>query len=78
MAPWTPSEKWSQAKKDAHDRNADRTNKVWGNENETERKEGVVKEFELSKEVKSKINSTVSTNEGQSSTSKDNNKSQKM
>lgn len=81
MAPWTTYEKWSQAKKDKYNKNAERINKAWGEKNEIERRERVAKELELdeskklelvdeSKEVQSKINSTVSTNEDQSPTSK--------
>lgn len=71
--PWTSSEKWSQEKKDAHDRNAERINKAWGKENERERRERVTNALGFRKD-KSKINSEASTNQGQSSSSN----SQKM
>lgn len=71
--PWTPSEKWSQEKKDAHDKNADRMNKAWGEKNERERREKVANALGFEKD-KSKVNSDSSTIKSQSSSSK----SQKM
>ncbi|WP_425380858.1 hypothetical protein [Spiroplasma endosymbiont of Polydrusus pterygomalis] len=71
--PWEPSEKWSQATKDAHDKNADRINKAWGEKNERERRERVANALGFEKD-KLKINSEASTSKGQSSSSK----SQKM
>lgn len=71
MAPWTTPNQWSQAKKDAHDKNGEETNKIQRKEEETKRRDRVAKELvDESKEVQSKINSTVSTNEDQSPTSK--------
>ncbi|BET39620.1 hypothetical protein [Spiroplasma ixodetis] len=71
--PWTPSEKWSQEKKDAHDKNADRMNKAWGESKEKERRERVANALGFEKD-KSKVNSEDSTSKNQSS----NRKSQKM
>lgn len=71
--PWESSEKWSQATKDVHDKNADSINKAWGEKNERERRERVANALGFEKD-KSKINTETSTSKGQSYSSK----SQKM
>jgi len=53
--PWKPYDKWSQAEKDAHAKNADKINKAWGEKKERERRERVANALGFEKD-KSKVN----------------------
>ncbi|WP_342273429.1 hypothetical protein [Spiroplasma endosymbiont of Acasis viretata] len=48
--PWKPYDKWSQAEKDAHAKNADKINKAWAEKNERERREKVANTLAFEKE----------------------------
>jgi len=75
--PWTPAGNLSAAKKANHAKEVDKRNEAWGKTKAKEWKEKVCNVLDLEQNV-SKINSEPSTSSSQSSTSKDNNKSQKM
>ncbi|MBP1527260.1 MAG: hypothetical protein H9Q65_04440 [Spiroplasma ixodetis] len=64
--PWEPYDKWSQAEKDAHAKEANRINKAWGEKNERERRERVANALGFEKD-KSKVNSEASTSKSQKS-----------
>ena len=54
--PWEPSEKWTQAAKEIHDKHAEEVNKAWGEQNERGRRDRVANAlgFEKTEKVESK------------------------
>lgn len=65
---WRSCNEWSQADKDKYNKEAKEANKVWGEKNESERREKVGNALGFEKD-KSKINQS-STSGNQSSSSK--------